>query len=41
MKRKDEDLGQGDEFEAYNDLIAGTSSEDDEEGLSEEGSEAE
>ena len=41
MKRKDDELGEGDEFEAYKDLIAGSSSEEDEEDVSEEGSEAE
>ena len=39
MKRKDGELGEGDEFDAYKGLIAGSSSESDE--ASAEGSEAE
>ena len=39
MKRKDEELMEGNEFDAYKALIAGSSSESDE--ASEEGSEAE
>ena len=39
MKRKDEELMEGNEFDAYKALIAGSSSDSDE--ASEEGSEAE
>ena len=38
LKRRDDELGEGDDFNAYKDLIAGSSSEDDEDEISDNGS---